>query len=156
MRLKEEKMIDLSPANFRASHEEKKEITEEKVKKDELPEYEFQGDPDAVIEEMQSRRNEWETDILFTKNGLIKYIDDMLEFERSGLTEELWVSQLKSFDRAKNPTIEVLVKTGGSAFSKDHPYFLLDMTCNSCLNFDQVAKAYFTRDHRLKWDSNNI
>ena len=65
------------------------------VKKEELLEYEFEGDPDAIIEEMESRKNEWETDMQFTKNGIVKYIDDMLDNEQSATNKKLWVSQLK-------------------------------------------------------------
>ena len=82
------------------------------VKKEELLEYEFEGDPDSIIEEMESRKNEWETDMRFTKNGIVKYIDDMLDNEQSATNKKLWVSQLKKVGQ-----VEVLVKTNGSPYN---------------------------------------
>lgn len=54
------------------------------------------------------------------------------------------------------PNIKVNIKENGSDLSKEFPYIMLDLTLNSCLTFDQVAKAFLGPQHRIIWDSSNL
>lgn len=71
------------------------------------------NDPDEIIEELESLRNNFDKDIVFSKNGIIQYIKNFLDFENS--PEELKKWEVKTNTSEMN----LALKKNGSEFSKE-------------------------------------
>ena len=76
----------------------------------------------------------------FSKNGIIKYIEDMLakespKNEEDAKTAALWENHMKE------PTLELHLKKGGSQFNKDQPYIRMDSTFNQKFKMDRLVKT---------------
>ena len=94
---------------------------------DNIEQYQWDGpeDSDEEIAEFAELKQSWEIEagVKFSKNGLMKYIKQMLAEEKSGLdnaNSKLWDQKLKI------PGITYYLKTGGSKVSKTQPFFRVE------------------------------
>ena len=88
-------------------------------------------DSDEEIEELLPFKNDFERKqgVKFSKNGIIKYIEDMIAKESPKNAEDektaaLWENHMKE------ATLELHLKKGGSQFNKEQPYIRMDSTFN--------------------------
>jgi len=90
-----------------------KELKDEIAVKDELSleAYQYSDDPDMEIEFLAARRLSHEKNIVFSKNGIIKFIESLLAEEIQEITDgESWVLKKQANES------RVYIKKGGSKF----------------------------------------
>jgi hypothetical protein len=111
-----------------------------------LSTYEFKGDPEEVIEDLESRRSVYDRDIRFTKNGIMEYIENFFAKEESEAEKKKWEQKLDNKD------VKVFIKKEGTEFSKDLPFIKAEIILNGAFKLEQVIQAIFEPHHRLLWD----
>ncbi|CDW75451.1 UNKNOWN [Stylonychia lemnae] len=94
---------------------------------DELKHFLIDLDDDHEFTELSELRNEFESDVVFTKKGLVEYINTMLQKEQAEDQKKAWEKKLDK------ENVLVYLKKGGSHLDKNLPYI-------------------FTPEHRMKWD----
>lgn len=114
-----------------------------------LGDWSFKGDEEEIMEELQSRLWKWDQGVTFSKNGVMKYMDDLFDLE-NGSDFGKWKDVLKK----KASPIKIYQKDNGSHHTKAFPYIMIEMTLNKSYTLDQVVRAFF--DHRQKWDGENL
>ena len=109
-----------------------------------MSEWQWQGpeDSDEEVEEMLEFKNVFEKQagIKFSKNGLIEYIEEQLEYEsphnkKSTKTAKLWEKSLVS------QGINLYIKKGGSKFSADQPFIRTESAFNKKFKFDRLLST---------------
>lgn len=115
---------------------------------DNIEQYEWDGpeDSDEEIAEFADLKQSWEIEagVKFSKNGLMKYIKQMLAEEKSGLdnaNSKLWDQKLKI------PGITYYLKTGGSKVSKTQPFFRVEAQFNKVFKIDKLMKVLYGPEH---------
>lgn len=98
-------------------------------------------DSDEEIEELLPFKNEQEKElgVKYSKNGIKKFIEDMVAHENAKNTNDpenakLWEIKLDT------PNIQFFVKNGGSQFSKDQPFLRTESKFNKMFKMNKVAK----------------
>ena len=116
---------------------------------------EFQLDglgDDEEIEELANLINPYELEkqLKFSKNGIVKYIDEIVEQE----------SKLNQNDPKLAKEWEEKVNTKNVKFflkkDKDCPYMRSEMIFEKKFKMQKLAKCIFGREHKLKYDPNFI
>eukprot|EP00347_Sterkiella_histriomuscorum_P021258 403334641 len=113
---------------------------------DHLEKYQYLIDLDEEIVDLSQHRNEFESELIFTKSGIVSYIDQSLEFEQGDSEKKLWEQKLNKENAV------VWLKKGGSKFEKNQPYIRVETTFNSFYQINKIVEAIFSPEHRQKWD----
>lgn len=99
-------------------------------------------DSDEEVEELLPFKTAYEQKqgIKFSKNGIIKYIEEMLAKENPNNESEpktaaLWENHMKE------TAFKLHLKKGGSQFNKDQPYIRLDTNFNHKFKMDRLVKT---------------
>lgn len=115
--------------------------------------WEGPDDSDEEIEELVPYKNQYEKQqgIKFSKNGLVKYIEDMLELEspvnkKNAKNAKLWEKSLNY------QGINLFIKKGGSKFSKDQPFIRIESIFNKKFKLDRLLNFIQQPEHLSKWD----
>ena len=126
----------------RSEEENKSDLTNSK--EDYIPKYAFEGDPDVIIEPLEQRRVTWDENVVFSKNGLMSYIDEAVK----NATEfpKKWKKQLDK------PDIKIFSHVEGSSRRKDFVFYKTEATFRKNLKLEHIIKAIYDPKERLIWE----
>ena len=91
--------------------------------------------------------HEIEEGIKFSKNGMIKFIEEKLAAENSD-ADSKWVRHLNT------PSIRYFLKKGGTKLSSNQPFFRSEITLPKPYKIEKLVNAVWNGKHTKNWDKN--
>lgn len=110
-------------------------------------------DSDEEIEELLQFKTDYERKqgVKFSKNGIIKYIEEQIAKESPNNEDDpknaaLWENHMKE------TSFQLHMKKGGSQFNKDQPYVRMDAHFPYKYKMDRLIRTIYDPQVVKKWD----
>lgn len=91
--------------------------------------------------------------IRYSKNGLIKFIEDLFKKECKNNKNDVKNAKLWE-QKLEIPGLNMYMKKGGSHLSVDQPYIRNDITFKKNYKMEKVLDCIYNPDHVINWDQN--
>lgn len=110
-------------------------------------------DSDEEVEELLPFKTDLERKqgIKFSKNGIIKFIEEQLSKDSPHNSEDpknaaLWENALTE------PGVNLYIKKGGSKLNKDQPYVRIESHFHQKFKMNRFIKTVYNPSHQKRWD----
>ena len=112
-------------------------------------------DSDEEIKEMVQYKNQFEIEqgIKFSKNGIKKYVEELLAFESSTNTTDP-ANAKKWENKLDTKELKFSLKKGGSKYNESQPFLQTQSHFNSKFKMEKLVNCIYNPEHQGQWDKN--